>query len=425
MYGQSPNIKSPFPRRSCLSHLTAASCAQGLLCHYAAFQCTEARSDDLRSHVSTSDDIDPLCSCADILPPLSRSTAPICLRTAHWSLPPTSPLTILLDVTPNTRARVAHEYKQCETRDSDALLWSIGETTTAVDQEKLVEDFIAKFDESDPAPVWYSLQWWLQLLYHAEPKRYVILVVPDEELRTAFRKFCKRWEGSVGVLRASYVCLVRRRDMVDNFMQDLERDSKLGSIKKVWVYCAAGSRHEMDAIAAPSRFSVQYDASNPYDREPRRLLLHWQADTRQSITIDPVTVDTQHPDGAASPASQRSTDQDRNSGNSESWKHPYAYLAAIVSVACVADCLINTIYDFAGRHSSVMHGGELQHGESHNRGKSQQRSVLKVRYDIQAGGNVTISTPTHHGCEANPLSSSSPTVGNNQPNGNEGLSQDK
>jgi hypothetical protein len=67
-----------------------------------------------------------------------------------------------------------------------------------------------------------------------------------------------------------------------------------------------------------------------------------------------------------------------------------------------------------------------QHGESHNAGKSKQQSTLNVGYgDIRAGGNVNILTTTRHGLEADPLSSSSPTVGNNQPNGNEGLSQKK
>jgi len=62
--------------------------------------------------------------------------------------------------------------------------------------------------------------------------------------------------------------------------------------------------------------------------------------------------------------------------------------------------------------------------EQHSGASITKDAALDVQHGaIKAAGDVDASTHIHHGYEANPLSSSSPTVGNNQPNGNEGLTQ--
>lgn len=313
------------------------------------------------------------------------------------------------------------------------VLRPVGGTSAAISGavfRELMRKFIDRVDELDPAPAQYSIDWWLRLPYERQPRRCFLLVVPDERSRKAAREaleaVCKRWHGWVGALRSSYVCIVLPRKAFDDVRDNLQYNDELGFKGEARVYCAVGSRYEMDPISAPPKLKTYIEASeNNKDKgEKRRLLLHSNA--KESIDIDHRTVDVQEYSGETTAASSSTKDLDSNQG-SLAWLLPKSVPGCAVIIAGTA--FLTYFATRATYGCNELRGGsdceqEQHHGESHNRGKSKQTSALDVQHGaIKAAGDVDASTHIHHGCEANPLSSSSPTVGNNQPNGNEGLTQ--
>lgn len=314
-----------------------------------------------------------------------------------------------------------------------AVLRPVGSTNVAVGghvRQQLIEHFIARVDKLDPAPAKKSPQQWLCIPQKAEPFRCILLVLPDEPSREAackaLQKVCERWDGWVGALRNSYVCPVVLRETLDTLRNDLERDRELNFIGEVRIYCAVGSRYEMDAIPASSQFTTYIEASAHEKGEARRILLCSKANPEGGVFVDHNTVDT--------PATSK--ENTSASLDTENFNLDLECLASVLKrTACLAApvvgtaCLTYYITKAMSRRDEQQGGGgnraqEQHRGESRNYGKSEQRSDSKFRQgNIHAGGDVYNSTHIYHGCDANPLSSSSPTVGNNQPNGNEGLSQ--
>jgi hypothetical protein len=153
----------------------------------------------------------------------------------------------------------------------------------------------------------------------------------------------------------------------------------------------------MDAISALPGLITLVDASECDEGEARRLFLHWPAHPAKNVLVDTDRVEFRDPSSESTAASSQTNDPE---------------------LSTKATSLRDEKQGSSNREQ------EQHHGESHNNGKSEQISVLVVRSEhIYAGGDVNITNNIHQGCNANPLSSSSPTVGNNQPNGNEGLSQ--
>jgi len=324
------------------------------------------------------------------------------------------------------------------TRDDDApVLRPIGDTpveaVTRRVRQQLVDSFLVKIERLDMITARPPLQRWLRLFYEAEPTRCIMLVLPNETAREtacqALRKVCKRWDGWVGVFKASYVCLVVSRASFDTLINDLEHDVDVDFKGEVRVHCAIGSKHEMDGITASSGLDFHIDASRGTRGESPRLLL---LATAASVSADRNTVEIRSLPNE-SIATSETTAASSDSFNINLFSGLFASVSPVVEcVSCVALAVASTWVLHHVRNAPCEReqrsGSKLeqehQHGESYNQGKSEQKSALKVGHgDIQAGGDVHISTPTHHGCEANPLSRSSPTVGNNQPNGNEGLDQ--
>lgn len=276
------------------------------------------------------------------------------------------------------------------------------------------------------------LCWLLRIFYEAKPKRCITLVVPDEALceaaRDALQKECKRWDGYVGALRSSYVCIVVLRRTFDALMKDLQYNGKLGFKGEVRVYCAVDSRHEMDPILASSRFKTYIEASknNEDEGEKGRLVLHSKEQLHKSISVDSSTVEVQTDARETTAASSIINFLHSHSG-SLAWCLKRFTCCAIVIIGGTA-CLTYFAPKATCGCTELCSGSEYEqeqhHGESYNKGKSKVKSALGVQHGaIQATGHVDASTHIHHGCDANPLSSSSPTIGNNQPNGNEGLTQ--
>ena len=181
---------------------------------------------------------------------------------------------------------------------SRAVLRPVGGTNAAVGghvRQQFIEHFLARVDKLDPAPARNTLQWWLRILYEAEPSRCILLILPDEASREAARetlqKVCERCGGWVGALRNSYVCLVVLRDTFDTLRNDIERNRDLNFKGELRIHCAVGSRHEIEAIPASSRFTTYVEASEREKCEPRRILLHSKANVRESVFVDCNTVE--------------------------------------------------------------------------------------------------------------------------------------
>lgn len=289
---------------------------------------------------------------------------------------------------------------------SEPVLRASGNTSAAVSEEahgKLMQEFLSGVDGFDPAPPRYSQEWWVRILYEAPPARYIVLVLPDEASREAARrtleKVCERWDDWVGVLRNCYVFLVVLRDTLDALREGLAIGFEFRFLREAWIHCAVDSRHEMDAILALPGLITKVDASKRDEGEAHRLFLHWPAQPAKNVLVDPRTVEFRDPSSESTTASSQTNDRELSTKATSSRDE---------------------------QQDSDNREQEQHHGESHNKGKSEQTSALVVVQDqIYAGGNVTIINNIHHGCNASPLSSSSPTVGNNQPNGNEGLNQKK
>lgn len=289
---------------------------------------------------------------------------------------------------------------------SAPVLRALGDTNAAVSEEiheQLIQEFLSEVDGFDPAPVRYSQEWWLRILYEARPARYIVLVLPDDVSREAARrtlqKVCERWDDWVGVLRNCYVFLVVLRDTLDALREGLAFGFEVRFLREAWIHCAVESRYEMDAISALPELITKVDASKRDEGEAHRLFLHWPAQPAKNVLVDRGTVEFRDPSSESTAASSQTSDRELSTKATSSRDE---------------------------QQGSSSREREQQHGESHNKGKSEQTSALVVVQDqIYAGGNVTIINNIHHGCNASPLSSSSPTVGNNQPNGNEGLTQKK
>ena len=97
--------------------------------------------------------------------------------------------------------------------------------------------------------------------------------------------------------------------------------------------------------------------------------------------------------------------------------------APVLGTACLTYHITKAMSGWDEHKGDSNREQEQYHGKSRNHGRSEQRSALKNRQGNINAGDVYNSTHIYHGCDANPLSSSSPTVGNNQPNGNESLSR--
>jgi hypothetical protein len=286
------------------------------------------------------------------------------------------------------------------------VLRPLGDTNAVVSgdvRQQLVEEFLAGVDDFDPVPARYSKDRWRRVLYEAPPARYIVLVMPDEASREAARKtlekVCERWDDWVGVLRNSYVFLVVLRDTLDALREGLAFGFEFRFLREAWIHCAVERRYEMGPISALPGLITRVDASECDEDEERRLFLHWPAHPAKNVLVDTDTVEFRDPSSESTAASSQTNDRE---------------------LSTKATSLRDEKQGSSNRRQ------EQHHGESHNNGKSEQISALVVRCDnINAGGNVNITNNIHYGCNANPLSSSSPTVGNNQPNGNEGLTQKK
>ena len=354
---------------------------------------------------------------------------------ARPSIPPTRPCGRTFASPCNSFWQGAKEHGSDINRHhagSRAVLRPVDGTNAAVGghlRQQLIEHFLTRVDKLDPAPARNSIQWWLRIIHEAEPARCILLVLPDEASREAARrtlqKVCERWDGWVGALRDSYVCLVVLRDTLDTLRNDLERDRELDFRGELRIHCAVGSRYEMVAIPASSRFTTCIEASEHEKDEPCRILLRSKADVRESVFVDCNTVEYRATSKESTSASSDMTNFNLDLGCLATTLKRTACLAApVLSTACLTYYITKVISARNEQQSGSIQEQEQHHGESHNHGKSEQRSALKVRQgNIRAGGDVYSSTNIYHGCDANPLSSSSPTVGNNQPNGNEGLSQ--
>jgi hypothetical protein len=194
---------------------------------------------------------------------------------------------------------------------------------------------------------------------------------------------------------------------------------------EVRIHCAVGSRYEMDAIPVSSRFTTYIEASEHEKGEPHRILLHLKANVRESFFVDCNTVEYR-----ATSKESTSASSDMNNFNLDlgclatTLKRTACLAVPVFGTACLTYYITKAMSGCDEKQGGSNREQEQHHGESHNYGESKQRSALKVRQgNIRAGGDVYNTTHIYYGCDANPLSSSSPTVGNNQPNGNEGLSQ--
>jgi hypothetical protein len=321
-----------------------------------------------------------------------------------------------------------------DTRDPNAkVLRPVGDTNAAFSEEvhqKLMDAFIARVDELEPDPAPYSLPWLLRSFYEAKPKRCITLVVPSnvsrDAAREALQKQCKRWDGYVGALRSSYVCIVVLKSTFDALRDNLQYNTRLGFRGEARVYCAVGSKHEMNPISASRKFKTHIEASKDDKGEEHRLLLHSNGKLHESIEVDDSTVKVQTIAKENTAASSNINDLDSYS-ESLAWFLKRFACCAIVIVGGTAGLTYFATKATCGCNelcSGSEYEQEQHHGESYNKGKSKVKSALGVQHGaIQATGHVDASTHIHHGCDANPLSSSSPTIGNNQPNGNEGLTQ--
>ena len=323
-----------------------------------------------------------------------------------------------------------------DTRDPEALMLKpLGVTGVPVPagaRKELMDNFLARVNSLDPAPAQYSLRWWLRILHEAKPRRCITLVVPDKPSREAalkaLSKACEIWHGSVGALRSSYVCIVRRRKTFDDLREDLQYNSELNFKGEVLVHCAIGSRYEMGAISASPGLKTHVEASKPNESEQCRLVLPVDEKLPKGITVDDDTVETREDLSEKTTTSPNTDSLDSSYSTSLNWFLKGVACSAVIIAAatCLKHVVPKATCGCEGLRGGSEREQEQQHGESHNRGKSKQTSALDVQHGaIQATGDVDASTHIHHGCEANPLSSSSPTVGNNQPNGNEGLTQKK
>ena len=319
-------------------------------------------------------------------------------------------------------------------RDTDALvlkpLGVTGVPVSAGARKELMDNFLARVNSLDPAPAQYSLRWWLRILHEAKPRRCITLVVPDKPSREAalkaLSKACEIWHGSVGALRSSYVCIVMRRKTFDDLREDLQYNSELNFKGEVLVHCAIGSRYEMGAISASPGLKTYVEASKPNESEQCRLVLPVDEKLPKGITVDDDTVETREDLSEKTTTSPNTDSLDSSYSTSLNWFLKGVACSAVIIAAatCLKHVVPKATCGCEGLRGGSEREQEQQHGESHNRGKSKQTSALDVQHGaIQATGDVDASTHIHHGCEANPLSSSSPTVGNNQPNGNEGLTQ--
>lgn len=321
-----------------------------------------------------------------------------------------------------------------DTRESNPkVLRPVGDTKATFNEDvyqHLMGEFIASVNELDPDPAPYSLPWLLRTFYEAEPKRCIALVVPDskscEVARKALHLECKRWDGYVGALRSSYVCVVVLKSAFDRLRGDLRYNSELGFKGEARVYCAVASRHEMDPISVSSGLETYIEASKHGKDEERRLLLHSEADLPQNITVDRDTVERRERPRKTTATSSNTIYLDPNSG-SLAWILKRLACCVIIIIGGTAYLTYFPTKATCGC-TELCSGSEYEqeqhHGESYNKGKSKVKSALGVQHGaIRATGDVDASTHIHHGCDANPLSSSSPTIGNNQPNGNEGLTQ--
>lgn len=320
-----------------------------------------------------------------------------------------------------------------DTRDTDALMLKpldvTGIPVSAGARKELMDNFLARVNSLDPAPAQYSLRWWLRILYEVKPRRCITLVVPDEDSRDAaleaLSKACQRWHGSVGALRSSYVCIVKLRKTFDDLREDLQYNSELNFKGDVLVHCAIDSRYEMGAISASPGLKTHIEASEHNEGEQCRLVLRVDAKLPKGITVDDHTVEKREHPSETTTTSPNTDSLDSYSTSLDWFLTGVACSAVVIAAAiCWKHVVPKATCGCDGLRGGSEREQDQQHGESHNRGKSKQTSALDVQHGaIQATGDVDASTHIHHGCEANPLSSSSPTVGNNQPNGNEGLTQ--
>lgn len=224
------------------------------------------------------------------------------------------------------------------------------------------------------------------------------------------------------------MCIVVLKSTFDTLRGALQYNTQLGFRGEARVYCAVASKYEMDPISASTKFKTYVEASknNEGEAEEGRLLLHSKGDLHKSINVDSSTVKVQTDFKETTAASSNINNHDSHSGSLALFLKRFA-CCAIVIIGGTAGLIYFTTKATCGCNelcSGSEYEQEQHHGESYNKCKSKVKSALGVQHGaIQATGHVDASTHIHHGCDANPLSSSSPTIGNNQPNGNEGLTQ--
>ena len=224
-----------------------------------------------------------------------------------------------------------------------------------------MKDFMAWVDEKDPAPVWYTLQWWLRHIYEAAPTHRITLTMPDEAsceaARDALQKVCNRWDGWVGALRTSYVCIVVGK----SFLVDYSRIEVLDTSK--------------ESKAASS------DAKN------------------FNVTVECIA---------------------------SVFKRTMPMAIPMLGTALLTYLITNAMVGNDEPQDGSDRKQEQHNGESHNNGESRQKSAPEVRCGhIRAGGDVYHIINIYNLLEGNPLSSSSPTVGNEQLSGNKDLREKK
>lgn len=233
--------------------------------------------------------------------------------------------------------------------------------------------FIARVDELDLDPAQYSIRWWLRLIHERQPRRCFLLVVPDERSRKAERKtleaVCKRWDGWVGALRSSYVCIVVLRETFDDFRDKLQYNDELGFKGKgeARVYCAIGSRYEMGPISASPKLKSYIEASKDGKHEECRPLLRSEADLPEGVTVDRDTVERREHPKKTTATSSSTNYLDSNQG-SLAWLPKSVPCCAVIiaGTACLTYLATRATYG-----CNELRGGsdceqEQHHGESHN-----------------------------------------------------------
>lgn len=151
--------------------------------------------------------------------------------------------------------------------------------------------------------------------------------------RSSLQRVCHRWDGLVGALRNSYVCIIVWQDTIDALRRDLKQDRKLDSMREVWIHGAVDSRYEMDALSAPSGSNSHLDASEHNKGEPHRLILNSDAHSGKSIFVDSNTVEVRDP-----PSDSTAASSDTNSLNLDFGR----ITSFLKSAACLAPSVLGT-----------------------------------------------------------------------------------